>query len=124
MARETNSSTLISACLPLLSTDIPRLLKLKFSINQLKEVLRLPSIKAIGGEHQLRLVANWMDSEVTPGVQINPVDQLNNLLPLVDLSSITETSMLNFMCENLAITTNPECRLLPPHFFGLTHELN
>ncbi len=45
---ETKCSTLISACLPLLSYDIPRLLTLKLSIDQLKEVLRLPSIKVIG----------------------------------------------------------------------------
>ncbi len=119
MARETKCSTLISACLPLLSTDIPRLLTLKLNINQLKEVLRLPSIKAIGGEHQLRLVANWMDSEVAPGAKINPVDQLNNLLPLVDIPSITESSMWNFMCENHIIITNQECRLFPPTFLVL-----
>ncbi len=113
MARETKCSTLISACLPLLSTDIPRLLILKLSIDQLKEVLRLPSIKANGGEHQLRLVADWMDNEVAPVAQTSPVDQLENLLPLVDLSSITEKFMLNFMRKNRTITTNPECRLFP-----------
>ncbi len=79
MARETKCSTLISACLPLLSNDIPRLLTLKLSIDQLKEVLQLPSIKAIGVEHQLRLVVNWMDSEVVAVAQINLVDQPSSI---------------------------------------------
>ncbi len=76
----------------------------------------MPSIKAIGGESQLRLVANWLDREVAPSAQINPVDQLDKLLPLVDLLSITETTMWNFMCENHVIITNQECRLFPPTF--------
>ncbi len=51
-----------------------------------------------------------MDSDAAPGAQINPVDQLDTLLPLVDLPSITETSMLNFMRENHVVITNQECR--------------
>ncbi len=58
-----------------------------------------------------------MDSEVTPGAQINPVDQLDNHLPLVDLLSITETSMWNLMRENHVIIKNQECRLFPPTFW-------
>ncbi len=110
MARETKCSTLISACLPLLSTDIPRLLTFKLNIDHVKEVLRLPSIKANGGEHQLRLVAKWIDSEVTPGAQINPADQLGNLLPLVDLQSITDDTFINFMGENYVLLKNHQCR--------------
>ncbi len=41
---ENNCSALISACLPLISTDVPRLLKRRLTTEQLKEVLRLPSI--------------------------------------------------------------------------------
>ncbi len=43
MAQSTNCSKLISACLNLLSTDIPRLLSLNLSAEQLKEVLGLPN---------------------------------------------------------------------------------
>ncbi len=110
MARETNSSTLISACLPLLSTDIPRLLTLKLNINQLKEVIRLPSIIAIGGKHQLHLVVNWMDSEVAAVAQINPVDKLDSLLPLVDLQSMTDDTFINFMGENYVLLRNHQYR--------------
>ncbi len=110
IAHSTNCSTLITACLPLLPNDIPRLLKLKLSIDHLKEVLQLPSVKDIGGEHQLRLVARWMDSEVANAGQITLVDQLDSLLPLVDLKSITETSLLSFMCEKHAIVRNDQCR--------------
>ncbi len=110
MAREAKCSDLIRACLPLLSTDIPRLLTLKLNIDQLKEVLRLPSIRAIGGEHQLRLVVNWMDSEVAAVAQINPVDQLDSLLPLVDLQSIIDDTFINFMGENIAMLANHQYR--------------
>ncbi len=65
----------------------------------------------------MRIVANWMDSEVAAVAQINPVDQLDSLLPFVDLPSITETSILNFMCANHVIITNQECRLFPPTFW-------
>ncbi len=104
-------------CLP--TTAVHWLLKLKLNIDQVKEVLRLPSIKSIGGQRLMRLIANWMDSEVAPGAKINPVDQLDNLLPLVDIPSITESSMWNFMCENHVIITNQECRLFPPTFLVL-----
>ncbi len=110
LAQSTNCSTLIRACLPLLSTDIPRLLTLKLNIDQLKEVLRLPSIKAIGGEHQLRLVANWMDSEIATGAQTTPVDHLDSLFPLVDLQSITDDTLFNFMGENYALLRNHQYR--------------
>ncbi len=63
-----------------------------------------------GGEGQLRLVAKWMDVEQAAGVQVDPVEQLDNLLPLVDLSSITEASLFDFMGENNAMVANPQCR--------------
>ncbi len=110
MAQSTNCTTLIRACLRLLSTDIPRLLTLKLNIDQLKEVLRLPSIKAAGGERQLRLVANWMDSEIATAAQTTPVDHLDSLFPLVDLQSITDDTFINFMGENYALLRNHQYR--------------
>ncbi len=110
MAQSTNNPSLITACLPLLCTDIPMFLRMKPNINQLKEAFQLPSIKAIGGEGQLRLVAKWMDVEQTTGAQVDSVEQLDNLLPLVDLSSITDGFLLDFMGENNAIIASPQCR--------------
>ncbi len=110
IAQSTNNSALITACLTLLSTDIPRLLKSKLNIDQLREVHQLPSVKDTGGEHQLRLVANWMDSEVATAAQLTSVDQLKSLLPLVDLQSITDDSLFNFMGENHVIIANQQCR--------------
>ncbi len=109
MAQSTNCTTLIRACLTLLSTHIQRLLTLKLNIDKLKEVLRLPSIKAIGGERQLRLVANWMDSEIATAAQ-TPVDHLDSLFPLVDLQSITDDTFINFMGENYALLKNHQYR--------------
>ncbi len=110
IAQSTNSQRLITACLPLLSTDIPMLLRMKLNVNQLKEALQLPSIKGIGGERQLRLVASWMDVEQTTAAQIDSVQHLDSLLLLVDLLSIKEDAFINFMCENNAIVANPQGR--------------
>ncbi len=110
MAQSTNNPALITACLPLLCTDIPMLVRMKPNINQLKEAFQLPSIKAIGGEGQLRLVAKWMDVEQISGVQNDPVEQLDNLLPLVDFSSMTDATLLDFMGENYAMVASPQCR--------------
>ncbi len=110
IAQSTNSQTLITACLPLLSTDIPMLLRMKLNVDQLKETLQLPSIKRIGGERQLRLIASWMDVEQTTAAQPDPVQQLDSLLPLVDLFSITEESLLDFMGEDSVMVANRQCR--------------
>ncbi len=111
IAQSTNSQTLITACLPLLSTDIPMLLRMNLSLDQLKEALQLPSIKRIGGERQLRLIASWMDAEQTRTAQFDLVQHLDSLLPLVDLSSITDESLFDFMGEDNVMVTNPPCRL-------------
>ncbi len=103
MARQNKSSALISACLPLISTDVPRLLKRRLTTEQLKEVLRLPSIKSLGGEQHLRLVASWMDNGHAATTILNRADQLDSLLPLVDLRSINEASFLDFMRENTSL---------------------
>ncbi len=58
IAQSTNSQTLITACLPLLSTDIPMLLGMKPNVDQLKEALQLPLIKSIGGERQLHSIVD------------------------------------------------------------------
>ncbi len=110
IAQSTNSQTLITACLPLLSTDIPMLLRMKPNADQLKEALQLPSIKGIGGERQLRLIASWMDAEQTRTAQFDPVEHLDSLFPLVDLSSISEASLLDFMGEDYVMVANRKCR--------------
>ncbi len=110
IAQSTNSQRLITACLPLLSTDIPMLLRMKPNADQLKEALQLPSIKSIGGERQLRLVAKWMDVAQTTAARFDPAEQLDSLLPLVDLSSISEASLFDFMGEDNEMVVNRQCR--------------
>ncbi len=85
-------------------------LKSKLNIDQLREVLQLSSVKNLGGEHQLRLVASWMDSEVATAAQLTPVDQLDSLLPFMDLQSITDDALFYFMGENHVIIANQQCR--------------
>ncbi len=110
IAQSTNSQTLITACLPLLSTNIPMLLRMKPNVDQLKEALQLPSIKSIGGERQLRLVANWIDVAQTTTAQPDPIQHLDTLLPLVDLLSIKDDAFIDFMSENNAIVANHQGR--------------
>ncbi len=110
MAQSTNSQTLITACLPLLSTNIPMLLRMKLNVDQLKEALQLPSIKGLGGERQLRLIASWIDVAQATTAQPDPVQQLDSLLPLVDVLSIKDDAFINFMGENNAIVANHQGR--------------
>ncbi len=70
----------------------------------------MPSVKDLGGEHQLRLVAHWMDGEEATTAPPTPFDQLDSLLSLVDLQSITDDSLLNFMGETHVIIANHQCR--------------
>ncbi len=86
------------------------LLRMKLNVDQLKEALQLPSIKGIGGERQLSLIASWMDAEQTTAAHPDPVQQLDTLLPLVDLLSIKDDAFIDFMCENNAIVANPRGR--------------
>ncbi len=51
-----------------------------------------------------------MDSEVATAAQLTPVDQMDSLLPLVDLQSITDDTLFNFMCENHVIIADLQCR--------------
>ncbi len=55
----------------------------------------------------MHLVANWIDAEVAAFAHIFPVDQLDNILPLVDLQSMT---FINFMGENYVLLKNHQCR--------------
>ncbi len=51
-----------------------------------------------------------MDSEVATAALLTPIDQLDSLLPLVDLQSITDDTLFNFMGENHVIIANQQCR--------------
>ncbi len=75
------------------------------SLDQLKEELQRS-----GGERQLRLVASWMDAQQTTAAQFDPVQQLDTLLPLVDLFSLTDKSLFDFMGEDNVMIVNSECR--------------
>ncbi len=83
---------------------------MKLSLDQMKEFLQLPSVKRIGGERQLRLVADWMDGGHSVISHANPVDQFDNLLSLIDLKSMPDDVFYDFLKENHVIITNDECR--------------
>ncbi len=110
IAQSTNNKKLITACLPLLASNIPRIVEMKLTLDEMKELLQLPSVRCIGGERQLRLVANWMDGEHSSTDTVDPVGQLNSLLHVMDLKSVTENAFFDFMSENHIIMSNQACR--------------
>ncbi len=110
VAQSTNSTTLITACLPLLPTDIPRILQMRLTVDQLKMLFQLPWIKGLGAECQLRLVASWIDADQSSTNRVEPIDQLDILLPEVDMPSMAEACFLYFMSENHVVITNQQCR--------------
>ncbi len=83
---------------------------MKLTLDQMKELLQLPSVKRIGGERQLRLVANWMDGEHSSTGTVDPVGQLDSLLQLMDLKSVTDDAFFDLMSKNHIIMSNEVCR--------------
>ncbi len=51
-----------------------------------------------------------MDGEVATAATPTPVEQPDSLLPLVDLQSITDDTLLNFMSDTHVIIANHQCR--------------
>ncbi len=80
-------------------------LDLDMTVDQLKELLRTQSATSIGGVEQLRLVAKWMDSG-----DPDRLDRFIDLLPLIDLKSVTEEAAVDFFSDDNAITRSAQCR--------------
>ncbi len=74
------------------------------TVNRLKERPQTPLVKSIGGVRQLRLVDKRMDNGNS-----DRLDLFNDLLPLIDLKSIRDADMFDFMCEDHAIVMNAQC---------------
>ncbi len=110
IAQATNSKRLIIACLPLLASNIPRIVEMNLTLDQMKDLLQLPPITCLGIERQLRLVANWMDEGHSATSYADPVDQLDNLLPFMDLKSMSDDAFCDFMSEDNIIMQSHECR--------------
>ncbi len=96
-----NKKKLITTCLPRLASNIPRIVEMELTLDKMKELLQLPSIKCIGTERQLRLVENWMDEKHTGTSYAGPVGQLVNLL--MDLKSMSEDAFCNFITSSCKI---------------------
>ncbi len=75
------------------------------TVDQLKELLRTQSATGIGGIEQLHLVSKWMDSGSS-----DRLDLLNDLLPLLDLKSVTEEAAVDFFSDDNAIAKSAQCR--------------
>ncbi len=75
------------------------------TVDQLKELLRTQSATSIGGIEQLRLVSKWMDSG-----DPDRLDRFIDLLPLIDLKSVTEEAAVDFFSDDNAIAKTAQCR--------------
>ncbi len=75
------------------------------TVDQLKELLRTQSATGIGGIEQLHLVSKWMDSG-----DPDRLDRFIDLLPLIDLKSVTEEAAVDFFSDDNAITRSSQCR--------------
>ncbi len=78
---------------------------LDMTVDQFKELLRTQSATNIGGKEQLHLVAKWMDSG-----DPDRLDRFINLLPLIDLKSVTEEAAVDFFSDDNAIAKSAQCR--------------
>ncbi len=75
------------------------------TVDQLKELLQTPSVTSTGGIEQLHLVSKWMDSG-----DPDRLDRFIDLLPLIDLKSVTEEAAVSFFSEDNTITRSSQCR--------------
>ncbi len=75
------------------------------TVDQLKELLRTQSPTNIGGIEQLHLVSKWMDSG-----DPDRLDRFIDLLPLIDLKSVTEEAAVDFFSDDNAIAKSAQCR--------------
>ncbi len=75
------------------------------TVDQLKELLRTQSATNIGGVEQLRLLAKWMEIG-----DPDRLDRLIDLLPLINLKSVTEEAAVDFFSDDNAITRSSQCR--------------
>ncbi len=75
------------------------------TVDQFKELLRTQSATSIGGVEQLRLVAKWMDRG-----DPDRLDRFIDLLPLIDLKSVTEEAAVDFFSDDNAIAKSAQCR--------------
>ncbi len=80
-------------------------LVLDITVDQLKELLQTQSAANIGGIAQLRLVAKWMESG-----DPDRLERFIDLLPLIDLKSVTEEAAVDFFSDDNAITRSSQCR--------------
>ncbi len=87
------------------AADVLQNLDPNMTVDQLKELMQTPLVKSIGGANQLCLVAKWMDIG-----DPNHLDLFNDLLPLIDLKSISVVDLASFLCEDHAIVENAQCR--------------
>ncbi len=85
---------------------------MKLTLDQMKDLLQLPSIKCLGVERQLRLVSNWMDDAHPDAGHDDLVGQFNSLLPFMDLKSMSDNAFCDFMSEDNIIMQNHECRCM------------
>ncbi len=109
LAAATSNIDMRDACIAKLSVDTDRILSIpaileNISEEQLKCLLTKPEMSTLGAEFRLRVVCRWVDGGKVNSQLQERLDRFKQLLELVDLASITERTLLDFIRSDYAVT--------------------
>ncbi len=108
LAASTSNVYMLDACISKLSVDIDRTLSMNgiwenLSEEQLINLLTRPELETRDGEVNLRIICCWVDGGRANNQLQERLVRFKQLLELVDLTSITETSFLRFLRSDYAV---------------------
>ncbi len=97
------------ACIATLTVDIDWVLCTSaiwenMSEEQLIILLTKPEFGTQDGEQKLRVVCSWIDGGMANNRLRKRLDRFRQLLEFVDLTSITERSLIDIISTNYAVT--------------------
>ncbi len=97
------------ACVAKMSVDIDRALFISALWETISEVqlinfLTKPEVGARDSEQKLRVVCAWIDGGMTKNQLKARLHRFGHLLEFVDLTSITESSLIDIISSNYAVT--------------------
>ncbi len=109
LAAATSNLKMRDACIAKLSVDTDRILSIpaiweNMSDEQVDYLLKKPEMSNRGGEFRLRVVCRWVDGGKANNELQERLDRFKLLLKLVDLASITESALLDFIRLDYAVT--------------------
>ncbi len=109
LAASTSNVYMLDTCISKLSVDIDKTLSMAeiwdaLSEEQLIKILTRQELETRGGELPLRIICCWIDGGKANDQLQERLDRFRQLLDFVNLASITEGALLDFIRLDFALT--------------------